>query len=245
MSPSLLASIGVQYVDHVAVTTPDLAQTLADFLSLPDARLLRGPAVNQRQKVAYAFVQIAPGNVVEILAPEPDSPIRRHVEGGGGAYHFCYAVADIERAVASAAAAGARCIVEPMPDVAFDERRVAFFMHRAHGLLEVVEALPQHLAAAPIQRSPAQFRAPAPERSGGDREARLRALLRRLFPSTAGKEAGAAMNSTREWDSARHLKLIMELEDEFEIRVSAESVGMLTDYSRLLDYLVRDAGERK
>jgi len=118
---------------------------LNEYLSLAGARLLKGPAVNQTQKVKYAFVGLSNGMVIEILSPEQDSPIAGRVKQGGGPYHFCYAVADLDAAVEVAQDHSSMLIAAPKADVAFDGRRVAFLFHAAHGVLELVEAYPKNL----------------------------------------------------------------------------------------------------
>lgn len=45
----MFSALGVRYVDHVAVTTRDLMTTLADYLSLPGARLINGPGKMRRK----------------------------------------------------------------------------------------------------------------------------------------------------------------------------------------------------
>jgi catechol 2,3-dioxygenase-like lactoylglutathione lyase family enzyme len=142
LAPGVLARLGVLGVDHVAVTTRRFEETLADYLSAPGAKLVKGPGWNPTQKVDYAFVAVNSGLTVEILGFKEgvDSPIEQHVRRGGGAYHLCFVVADIEAALAEVKAARGMIVLKPTPDVAFGGRRIAFFMHRAHGLVELVEA---------------------------------------------------------------------------------------------------------
>ncbi|MGL6540776.1 VOC family protein [Aeromonas hydrophila] len=67
---------------------------------MPGARLWKGPSVNTAQDVRYAFVQVSGGVTFEILAPLSEkSPIRGHLSRGGGVYHICYAVDDIDIAL--------------------------------------------------------------------------------------------------------------------------------------------------
>ena len=139
-----LGRLGVLGVDHIAVTTRRFEETLADYLSAPGARLERGPGWNAIQRVDFAFVILGDGLAVEILGLKEGvaSPIEEHARRGGGAYHFCYVVRDIDAAMREVRAAGGFVVTPPTPDVAFDGRRIAFFMHRAHGLVELLEALP-------------------------------------------------------------------------------------------------------
>ena len=131
MNQSLLSLMEVLYVDHVAVTTPDFDQTLADYLGLAGSRLIKGPAMNPVQKVNYAFVMLRDGITIEVLGLSEDSPIERHVRQGGGPYHFCYAVSSMGESIAKAESAGARLLSQPVADIAFDGRNVAFLFHEA------------------------------------------------------------------------------------------------------------------
>jgi methylmalonyl-CoA/ethylmalonyl-CoA epimerase len=142
LAPGLLARLGVLGVDHVAVTTRRFEETLADYLSKPGAELAKGPGWNPTQKVDYAFVVMGGSLTVEILGLKEGvaSPIEQHVRRGGGAHHLCFLVADINVALAEVKAARGMVVLKPTPDIAFAGRRIAFFMHRAHGLVELVEA---------------------------------------------------------------------------------------------------------
>jgi catechol 2,3-dioxygenase-like lactoylglutathione lyase family enzyme len=137
-----LGQLGILGVDHVAVTTRHFEQTVADYLSLPGTRIERGPGWNPTQRVDFAFVALGSGLTVEVLGLRPDveSPIEEHVRRGGGAYHLCYVVQDLDAALARVKEARGKVVVPPTPDVAFNGRRIAFFIHRAHGLVELVEA---------------------------------------------------------------------------------------------------------
>lgn len=142
LTPGLLARLGVLGVDHVAVTTRCFEETLTDYLSKPGATLAKGPGWNPIQKVDYAFVAMGGGLTVEILGLREGvaSPIEQHVRRGGGTHHLCFLVADIDAALAAAKVARGMVVLKPTPDIAFAGRRIAFFMHRAHGLVELVEA---------------------------------------------------------------------------------------------------------
>lgn len=241
MMQSILAACQVLYVDHIAVTTPVFEQSLADYLGLPGSRLLKGPALNPVQKVRYAFVQLAEGNIVEILGVERDSPIANHVQHGGGPYHFCYAVPDIVDAVKRAESLGAKTLVAPVPDVAFDGRRVTFLFHRSQGVFELVEAFPGDADLIPLTRPvPVSARR---ERSktgatSGDVSARLESVLRRMLPSLAEAQvSGATMGKTQGWDSLAQIRIVMEIESEFGVNVPSEKIAELTAYEQLLQWL--------
>lgn len=252
---------GVVYLDHVAVTTADLGAALHDYLALPGARLLRGPADNPGQGVRYAFVLLPGGNVVELLAPlqqaDAQSPIARHLAAGAGAYHLCHAVRDMRQALAAARDAGARIVKPPLADPAFDGRQVAFLVHPLHGLVEFVEALPGATAAS-VDSAPGRTAAAADSAAGGHRSVaeaanartavaavgqpgdirRLDEILHRLLPELAADEvAAAALGVTPGWDSLLQIRLIMEVEQAFGIEIPAERIPALASYAALARHL--------
>lgn len=224
------------YVDHVAVTTAEFETCLRDYLAMPGARISRGPGFNDQQMVRFAFVQLVDGFRVEILGlPETgDSPIAAHVARGGGAYHLCYAVADIAASLEGAQAAGARVVVPPKPDPAHDGRPVAFLIHPAHGLVELVAAwpamagLPTGSAATPVVSATVVVPVAAPAEAQPELVAAFRAVLRKL-PAEAVTEArfGAAEG----WDSLAHLQLVMEVERRLGIRIPTREMGNLTSFA--------------
>jgi hypothetical protein len=55
-------------------------------------------------------------------------------------YHLGYIVADLQQAVASALAAGARQVSAPQPAVAFGDREICFVMLRNLFLVELIES---------------------------------------------------------------------------------------------------------
>ena len=84
--------------------------------------------VNERQKVRELFVTDG-RTTVELLEPLGEgSPLRAFLNRNpkGGLIHLALEVVDLDAAIARAVAAGGRLVVAPVPDVAFNERRIAF-----------------------------------------------------------------------------------------------------------------------
>lgn len=244
----LLASCDILYVDHIAVTTSVFDQTLGQYLGLPGARLIRGPAANPAQKVSYAFVQLGEGVTVEILSPLEGAPIARHVQQGGGPYHFCFAVRDIESAVYNATSAGAKVIVSSIADVAFDGRRVAFLFHPSLGIFEFVEAFPTEQRPAACPPDPKHYavssalsadrHAARPASTSTAIQRRLKRVFHTVFPVLDDASVmNAAFNQTKHWDSLMHIQLIMVLEAEFGTSIPADEIGSLTSFALILEML--------
>lgn len=246
MKQSLLKLMEVQYVDHLAVTTPNFEQTLHDYLGLDGSRLLKGPALNPAQKVQYAFVLLREGMTVEILGISDNTPIAQHVKQGGGPYHFCYAVNSIEEAISRAEQVGAKLIVKPIEDVAFDGRRIAFLYQEAQGVFELVETQPSQNVnihttnnnKVGIGSSSQSKLLQKPAINSAAIEERVKKVFGNVFPNIVeGVVETAAINITQGWDSLKHIRLIMELEAEFDINILPEDIGMLTNYSSILEKL--------
>lgn len=248
MMQSLLALMDVLYVDHLAVTTPAFDQTLADYLGLPGSRLLRGPAQNPVQQVSYAFVWLQDGMTVEVLGLVEGSPIERHVTQGGGPYHFCYAVSDIEASIAKAQSAGAKLLTSPVENVAFDGRRVAFLFHEAQGLFELVESYPSQKSSHAMACNNTKaggavnpsISMPQTNVSIAGVDERLRNVFSKVFSFSEGNDiAAATINGTPGWDSLTHIRLVMEIEAEFGIDILPSDIGELSSYRSMLDFLER------
>ena len=84
--------------------------------------------VNERQKVRELFMTDGT-TTVELLEPLGEgSPLQAFLNrnASGGLIHLALDVSDLDTAIARVIAAGGRLVVRPVPDVAFNERRIAF-----------------------------------------------------------------------------------------------------------------------
>lgn len=128
-------------VDHVGIAVNALAESVPLYEALLGAPP-SGRETVESEGVRVAFFGTGAGRV-ELLEPTaPDTPVARFLERRGpGLHHVCLEVADLDSALAGAAARGA----EPLPPgirVGAGGRRVAFLHPRSAGgvLLELVEA---------------------------------------------------------------------------------------------------------
>jgi methylmalonyl-CoA/ethylmalonyl-CoA epimerase len=111
-------------IDHlgVAVTSIDEALGVYEALGLAASHREEVPT----QKVATAFLPVGESRI-ELLEPTAaDSPIARFLDRRGpGIHHVCFAVDDLEAALADLSARGFRLIHQaPVPGA--DGKRVAF-----------------------------------------------------------------------------------------------------------------------
>jgi len=115
-------------INHVGLAVPDIEAFLLKTTPLYEG-FSRGPMiVNERQKVRELFVTDG-ATTIELLEPLGEgSPLRAFLNRNptGGLIHLALEVVDLDAAIARAIAQGGRLVVAPAPDVAFNERRIAF-----------------------------------------------------------------------------------------------------------------------
>jgi methylmalonyl-CoA/ethylmalonyl-CoA epimerase len=126
-------------IDHVGVAVPSIDSALQIYRALGLAEEKR--EVVPGQKVTVAFLPVGESRV-ELLEPtSADSPVARFLDKrGGGIHHVCFAVEDLEDALADLSNRGFRLIHRsPVPGA--DGKRVAFLHPEAGGgvLIELSE----------------------------------------------------------------------------------------------------------
>ena len=129
---------------HVGVAVPSLGPTTDALSTLFGYRVVSGPFDDPIQKVSVNFLTQSDKDVaeIELIAPlTEDSPIKAMLsKSGGGAYHLCFETTDIEKAVAHARNNGCLIVTPPVPAVAFNGRKIAWFYTASKQLFELVEA---------------------------------------------------------------------------------------------------------
>ncbi len=128
-------------IHHVAYVTADLEKKSAQLAALLRMRPIGNPVVDPVQGVRIQFMETADGSLVELLEPYGErSPVLRHLQRGGGLYHVCYEVDDLEGTLRRVRDSGDAVVVcEPVPAPAIDGRRVAFVVTEDRDLIEFVE----------------------------------------------------------------------------------------------------------
>ena len=127
---------------HLGVAVPDLGKALPVYQDILGYRLTSGPFEDPIQKVSVCFVApLGEGPELELIsALTPDSPVRKILSGGGGAYHLCYEATHFDDAMAELSGKGCVIVSDPVPAVAFDGRRIVWLYTPTRQLLELVEA---------------------------------------------------------------------------------------------------------
>ena len=133
-------------INHIGMAVPSIEAFLIDNHVLYSG-FSRGPLVtNDVQGVSEMFITDG-CTVVELLEPSnANSPIAGFLKRNpaGGLVHLALDVDDLDATLETVREAGGRAVVEPVPDVAFDGRRIAFVFLNGH-ITELIE----RRAAAP------------------------------------------------------------------------------------------------
>jgi methylmalonyl-CoA/ethylmalonyl-CoA epimerase len=121
-------------IDHlgVAVSSIDAALGIYRALGLAEAEREELTA----QKVVAAFLPVGESRIELIEPTSEDSPVAKFLaKRGEGLHHVCFAVEDLETALADLAARGFR-LVHSIPVAGANGKRVAFLHpEAAHGVL--------------------------------------------------------------------------------------------------------------
>jgi len=121
-------------LDHIGVAVVSIDDALDVYRALGLEEVHREEVPTQ--KVKTAFLPIGESRV-ELLEPtSEDSPVARFLlRRGGGVHHICFAVEDIEAALADLEKRGFR-LLDSRPVAGADGKRVAFLHPDAgHGVL--------------------------------------------------------------------------------------------------------------
>jgi methylmalonyl-CoA/ethylmalonyl-CoA epimerase len=127
---------------HVGVAVANLERALTVYHRIFGYTVRSGPFVDPIQKASVCFIATSKdGDVpIELVAPAgDDSPVNKLLGKGVGAYHLCYEVDDIGEALKYVRSQGCLVVSEPVPAVAFEGRRIAWFYTPTRQLTELVE----------------------------------------------------------------------------------------------------------
>ncbi len=134
--------------NHIGVAVANIDDAVPVYEQLFAYQVLSGPFDDPEQQARVVFLgppggfdgQVARGFVLELIAPLGDkSHVARLLAKGGGAYHVCYEVDDIGRALTDLRGKGCLIVSDPVPAVAYANRRIAWFYPPTRQLVELVE----------------------------------------------------------------------------------------------------------
>lgn len=131
-----------QKLHHIGFVVSSIEESAISFAQSLGASWDGKIIFDPLQKVRVSFF---PGGttsdpLIELVEPaEPESPVTRFLERGGGLHHLCYEVLDLESHLQCCKSFGFLVIRQPAPAVAFGGRRIAWAVNRQRLLTEFLE----------------------------------------------------------------------------------------------------------
>lgn len=111
-------------IHHVGIVVPNIKDSLGEIVKFLQFDTIGLPSLIGSQKVNVCFLR-AGETYVELIEPaEPDSPVSKFANEGGGIHHICFEVKDIFKEVDKMVNSGGRLIVKPVEG--FEGRLIAF-----------------------------------------------------------------------------------------------------------------------
>jgi methylmalonyl-CoA/ethylmalonyl-CoA epimerase len=141
---------------HVGFLTGDLEGTSQHFNSVLGYKIESRVVEDSLQTARVQFLR-QPGGTswLELVTPNGEGgKLANALKQGDGLHHLCYEVTDLESACSAYRDRGCLMVGSPTPAVAFDGRRIAWFMDRRRFLFELVEAGLPPLSLASILSKP-------------------------------------------------------------------------------------------
>jgi acyl carrier protein len=165
-----------------------------------------------------------------------------HLKQGGGAYHFCYAVSDLAQSIDVAIAKGAKLVSSAKPDDAFYGRAVAFLIHPYLGLFELLEAHPSYLNLSSqlyIRDSVQQVSKKVVDNNSQSIKLQVITVFNRVMKSRFSELDSISMQNYSDWDSVKHILLMMELESHFDIQIPSEAFSQLISIDDIYHFICK------
>lgn len=125
---------------HLGIAVSSIAKHAEQYRQALGINLTSEIIEDEIQRVRVAFAQVGENTFIEFVEPlGDDSPITRLLQRGGGLYHVCYLVSDLETSVEQVRQAGGRLISGPSPARAFGGRHIAWVYTPDRSLVELLQ----------------------------------------------------------------------------------------------------------
>jgi len=146
MDPSSPAAVNgllrAATLHHLGIAVKSIEKAIPVYQDLFGYELFSGPFDDPIQRVSVCFLQ-RPGPseiVVELISPlGSDTPINRILTKREGPYHTCYQVGNLDEVIEQLRAKNCSLLSEPVPAVAFNERRIAWLVTPTQQLVELLD----------------------------------------------------------------------------------------------------------
>ena len=126
---------------HIAYVCDNVERKASYLCSLFGFSKMSEVIVDEEQGVRILFLNIGKGERLELLEPlDTNSPVQRHLEKGGGLYHLCFEVDNLDETIERLTKTGEAVVVKgSVPAPAIENKRVAFIVTSEKELIEFVE----------------------------------------------------------------------------------------------------------
>ena len=124
---------------HVGIAVHSIDETAKWYVGL--GYRLTETIEDPIQNVRIAFLKREDSPLLELVQPvDKTSPVYNILKKVGvSAYHFCYEIADLQKAIEDLESQDFRLLVEPVQAIAFNNRKISFLYHLEIGLIELLE----------------------------------------------------------------------------------------------------------
>ena len=66
----------------------------------------------------------------------------------------------------------------------------------------------------------------------------IQKIFEKIFKSKIKKFENLEFNKSKNWDSLKHIQLIVSLEKELKVKIKTSDVEKLTSYKKIIDYFI-------
>ena len=128
--------------EHIGVAVSNIKESLSIFNNLFELKKEVSEIYEDTfQNIKISFIDLA-GVKIELVEPldsSKKSPVDNIIEKNRSYYHLCFRTGCIEGEILQLVKKGAIVVTEPIPSLAFSNRKIAFLYVEHLGLIELVE----------------------------------------------------------------------------------------------------------
>ena len=129
------------HFEHIGVAVSNIKESLSVFNNLFELNDVSEIYEDIFQNIKISFFCFA-GVKIELIEPldgSKKSPVDNIIEKNMSYYHLCFRTGCIEDEILQLVEKGAIVVTEPIPSLAFSNRKIAFLYVEHLGLIELVE----------------------------------------------------------------------------------------------------------
>ena len=129
------------HFEHIGVAVSNIKESLSVFNNLFELNDVSEIYEDIFQNIKISFFCFANVKIelIEPLDSSKKSPVDNIIEKNMSYYHLCFRTGCIEDEILQLVEKGAIVVTEPIPSLAFSNRKIAFLYVKHLGLIELVE----------------------------------------------------------------------------------------------------------